>query len=438
MQYCKQLTDRYDVDVFVAGGGPSGVAAAVAAARMGKRVFLAETSGCFGGMGTTGMVPLLAPFDDGVNVVASGIGYEIRKNISHRIPLNAYWTPIDVEELKREYDRILIEAGVQVSLFTTLCDVISDGPYVTRVVLFAKSGMFTVKAKVYIDCTGDGDLCAFGGGEFEMGDENHQVMPQTLCSLWANVSEITEEPQNKWISKAYNDGVLSQEDHHLPGIRQCGNGIGGGNVGHIYDINPLDEVALTKAMMFGRRSVAEYYDYYRKYLNGYQNIALCVTAPVLGVRESRRILCDYMLNVEDFISRAVFEDEIGRYCYPVDVHVKGTDKVEYEKFENEYYSTLCYEKGESYGIPYRSLIPVSFDNVLVAGRCIGADRKMQASVRVMPGCFITGQAAGTAASLACETGNVRSVEIKAIQRALITLGAYLPNCSLYLNEDGLK
>lgn len=428
MQYNRQLENKYSVDVFVAGGGPAGVAAAVAAARMGKSVLLVDANGSFGGMGTTGMVPLFAPFDDGINVVASGIGYEIRKNISKKVPLNAYWTPIAVEELKLEYDRILTEAGVQVSLFTTLCDVICEDSKVQCVVLFAKSGMFTAKAKVYIDCTGDGDLCAFGGGEYLLGDENQEVMPQTLCSLWANLGEDTEEPQNKWISKAYADGILSQEDHHLPGIRSSGNGIGGGNVGHIYDKNPLDEVALTQAMMFGRRSVAEYRNYYNRYLDGYRNMVLCATAPVLGVRESRRIVCDYMLNVEDFIARAVFEDEIGRYCYPVDVHVKGTDKDVYQAFEKEYYSTLCYDKGESYGIPYRSLIPVSFENVLVAGRCIGTDRKMQASVRVMPGCFITGQAAGVAASLACETECVRRVDVKSVQGSLIELGAYLPNC----------
>ncbi|MBR5498357.1 MAG: FAD-dependent oxidoreductase [Clostridia bacterium] len=120
-------------------------------------------------------------------------------------------------------------------------------------------------------------------------------------------------------------------------------------------------------------------------------------------------------------------DEIGRYCYPVDIHVINNDKEEYERFREEYQQKLRYKKGESYGIPYRSLIPVSFKNVLVAGRCIGTDRQMQASVRVMPGCFITGQAAGVAASLACETENVRKISVKKLQENLIKLGAYIPN-----------
>lgn len=105
----------------------------------------------------------------------------------------------------------------------------------------------------------------------------------------------------------------------------------------------------------------------------------------------------------------------------------NTDKEEYECFREEYQQKLRYKKGESYGTPYRSFIPVSFKNVLVAGRCIGTDRKMQASVRVMPGCFITGQAAGVAASLACETENVRKISVKKLQENLIKLGAYIPN-----------
>ena len=430
MLYVKELKNKYDVDIIVVGGGPAGIAASVAASRMGKSVLLVESSGSFGGMGTIGLVPLMAPFDDGVNVVASGIGYEIRKNISKHTPLDSYWTPLALEELKREYDRILTEEHVQLSLFTTLCDAICEGSVIQGIVLSAKSGMFTAKAKIYIDCTGDGDLCAYGGGKYLVGDENHQVMPQTLCSLWANLDENMEEPQdqNQWISAAYANGILSQEDHHLPGIRIYGKGVGGGNVGHIYNTDPLDEVSLTKAMITGRKSIAEYQNYYNTYVNGCQNAVLCTTAPVLGVRESRRIVCDYMLNIEDFKKRAIFEDEIGRYCYPVDIHVDSTNKVAYEKFSDEYNNTYRYGKGESYGIPYRSLVPVSFDNVLVAGRCIGTDRAMQASVRVMPGCYITGQAAGVAASFASESGNVRNVRVNQIQNTLLSMGAYLPNC----------
>ncbi len=427
----KNIDIKYDVDVFVAGGGAAGVAAAVACARQGRTVFLAEATGCFGGLGTSGLVPAFAPFDNGVDIVAAGIGYEIRKNVSKNQPLNAYWARINVEELKREYDRIVKEAGVQFSFFTTLCEVLTDNGHVEGVVLYAKSGMFGVKASVYIDCTGDGDLCAMAGANFEKGDSNGNVMPPTLCSLWSNLSpeEIKKNKcsQNAYIEQAYKDGVLTHEDRHLPGFFPHENGIGGGNIGHIFNVDPLDETSLTEAMIWGRKSMLEYEQYYKKYMHGYEKIYLCSTASILGVRESRRIVCDYMLNVQDFINRAIFDDEIGRYSYPIDIHVTNTSKDEYDRFLREYEKDYKYEKGESYGIPYRSLIPKKLNNVLVAGRCIGTDKPMQASIRVMPGCFITGQAAGVAAALACEKKNVRSVDFDQLQQNLKELGAYLPN-----------
>ncbi len=431
MQYSRKLEIKYDVDVFVAGGGAAGVAAAVAASRGGKSVFLAEATGCLGGMGTTGLVPAFAPFSDGVNTVASGIGFEIKQSLKNTVPVNSSdwgsrWSIIDTEELKREYDRLLKSENISFSFFTSVCDVVCNDSRVEAVVLAAKSGMFAAKAKIYIDCTGDGDLCALGGGDFEIGDESNCVMPGTLCSLWANIDDDkVGGGQSEFIEQAYDDGVLSFKDRHLPGMYFRRNSVAGGNIGHTFGVNPIDERSLTEAMVWGRQSMVEYEKYYKTYLEGYENMTLCSTACVLGVRESRRIKCDYMLNFEDYMKRAVFDDEIGRYCYPVDIHVMNTGDKEFERFSKEY--DIRYDKGESYGIPYRSLVPDSFSNVLVAGRCIGTDRQMQASVRVMPGCFITGQAAGAAAALACETQDVRQVDMIKLQNALINLGAYLPN-----------
>ena len=257
MNYSKNLTQKYETDVFIVGGGAAGVAAAVACARQGKKVFLAESTGCFGGLGTSGMVPAFAPFDDGINVLADGIGMEIRKNVSKHKPLNSYWTVINAEELKREYDRIITQAGVEFSFFTTLYDVTVKGNQIENVILGSKSGLFTVKAKIYIDASGDGDLCYFGGGEYEMGDENGEVMPQTLCSLWINTdrSRVKYAP-NHFVEQAYKDGVLSVEDRHIPGFFYDIKGIGRGNIGHTFGINPTDEVSLTKAMLEGRTADA--------------------------------------------------------------------------------------------------------------------------------------------------------------------------------------
>lgn len=155
---------------------------------------------------------------------------------------------------------------------------------------------------------------------------------------------------------------------------------------------------------------------------------LVSTGAILGIRESRRIIGDYILNVEDFKNRAVFDDEIGRYCYPIDIHASKPDPAAYKKFEEEFTKTYRYNKGESYGIPYRCLVPKNLSNVLVAGRCISSDRYIQGSVRVMPGCYITGQAAGTAAAIAV-AGNThtRGFDTELLRKKLRDMGAYLPN-----------
>ncbi len=430
MIYQKNLDVKYDVDVFVAGGGAAGVAAALAASRQGKSVFLAEARGSFGGALTSGLVPSIGPYFDGVRMIATGIGYEFRQMVCKDIPKTDTWSPIKVEEVKLAFDEIMEKSSVKYTFFTTLCDVVAEGREIKYVVLNAKSGMFAVKAKVYIDCTGDGDLCALGGGEYECGDENGVVMGPTLCSLWANVDfskRCCEDDAH--IEDAIRDGVFTYADRHLPGMIKVdpGNGIGGGNIGHTFGTNPEDEESLTKAMSWGRKSMAEYEVYFKKYLKGYEDMTLVYTADMLGVRESRRIVCDYMMTLEDFKQRASFEDEVGRYCYAVDLHVMTTDKEDWERFQREYLEDYRYSEGESYGIPYRSLIPVSYSNCLVAGRCIGADRHIQASIRVVPGCFLTGQAAGVAAALASDMGGeVREISVADLQRKLVELGAYIP------------
>ncbi|MBQ8401325.1 MAG: FAD-dependent oxidoreductase, partial [Clostridia bacterium] len=327
MIYRKELTVRMDVDVLVAGGGASGTAAAVAAARMGKTVLLVEAGGALGGVGTSGMVPAFAPFDDGVNVLCAGIGMEIRRQVSTHIPVNTYWTSVDAEELKRTYDRIVTEAGVKVLFFTTVCDALCRDGHMEGVVLTSRTGLYAVTAKVFIDCTGDGTLNALGGGKFEIGNAEGKTMPPTLCSQWAGVDRDAYWQNNipAQLEKAIADGVFTYADRHLSGMFLREGGIAGGNIGHIFDNDPLDEASLTGAMMWGRASMLEYVRFYREYIKGCENVRLIGTGSMLGIRESRRTVCDYTLSVGDFLARAAFSDEIGRYCYPVDIHIMNTD-----------------------------------------------------------------------------------------------------------------
>jgi len=432
--YSKALETAYDVDVFVAGGGPSGVAAAVSAARSGAKVFLAESTGAFGGMATSAFVPAFAQFTDGVNFLADGFGREVREIACAGSPtIYDGWVVLNPEKLKVFYDGVVQKAGVTFSFYTNVVDAVAEGDRIAYAVLASKRGLFAVRAKTYVDCTGDGDMLAFAGGKFEFGENgDREVQPPTLCSIWSGIEfdKRTIGDQTA-LPKAIEDGVFSVPDLHLPGFFKNIPGVpkvGIGNVGHVFGVDSTDERSLTKAMLDARRRLPEYERYYKKYLTGYEKMQLVCTAPNLGVRESRRFVCDYMLDEKDFLSRAVFPDEIGRYAYPIDLHTSKADAAEFKKMWAEFKKKYRYKKGESYGIPYRSLLPVSFSNALVAGRCLGASRKMQASIRVMPGCFITGQAAGVAAALAAKVGGeTRQVKASDLQVALRAVKAYVPN-----------
>lgn len=430
----RRIAVRHEADVFVAGGGPAGVAAAVAAARQGARVFLAERNTCLGGMGTAGMLPLFMPFTDGVHMLAGGIGADIQRRLKeHGGTGPGSDVTIRAEVLKRVYDDLLVEANVQFLFHTSLIAVESDAGRVSAAILSGKSGLFAVKARVFLDCTGDGDLAAWAGAPFEKGDEHGNMMAGTLCSLWA---DIDWPAVNKGglgggesrLEDAFRDQVFTHEDRHLPGMFRVGQHTGGGNIGHTFGLDSTDERSITRALLWARKSLVEYERYYKKYLKGFEQMELVATASQLGARESRRILGDYVLNLEDFKSRAVFPDEIGRYNYAVDIHAAKPDLASYERYAEDF-KKLRYGKGESYGIPYRCLVPQKLTNVLVAGRCVSTDRYMQSSIRVMPGCFITGQAIGVAAAVCAQQGcDTRAVPAAELQRRLKDLGAYLPNC----------
>ncbi len=440
LDFSRRVEVRHDVDVFVAGGGPSGLAAATVAARQGAKVFLAEGHSCFGGMGTAAGLPALAFLGDGVNFVSSGFGSEVYDRIwsaggaapgteRSESPKDLFFI-YKPEVLKRVYDGMAGDAGFEFSFHTQFLDVDVSGGMVDCAICSGKSGIFAVKAKIYIDATGDGDLCARAGAPFEKGDENGSMQPGTLCSLWTDIDwERVCLCAEKELPKGFEKKIFSVEDRHLPGLFRTGLNSGWGNIGHTFGVDGTDERSVTKALIWGRKLALEYERFYKDCLKGYERMELLSTASLLGVRETRRIEGDYVLNLEDFKRRAVFEDEIGRFAYPVDIHPSKPSEETFKQFEDEF-KNLRYKPGESYGIPYRCLLPKGLENVYVVGRSISCDRYIQGSVRVMPGCFITGQAAGMAAAIAAGKGvSTREVELRELQKALLKIGAFLPNAS---------
>lgn len=446
-RFCRSIPVKHEVDVFVAGGGPSGLAAAVTAARQGARVFLAEGSACFGGMGTAAGLPMFCAPTDGVNVTSAGFGSDVYRELvdaggtapeTRGKPVGTFGFYYNPETLKRVYDALAESSGMAFSFHTQFVDVDAARGRVRQVVCAAKSGLFAVRAKVFIDATGDGDLCARAGAPFEKGDARGDMQPPTLLSLWcdvdwkrANKADCGIWRQCKDLPRAFKDKVFTVEDPHMPGLIPTGPHTAWGNVGHLFGTDGTDEASVTQALLRGRKLVLEYERFFKEYLTGFERMQLVGTGALLGVRETRRIVGDYVLNLEDFKRRAVFADEIGRFSYPVDLHATRPNRTSYKKFEKEF-ASLRYQPGESYGIPYRSLLPKALTNVYVVGRCISCDRHIQGSVRVMPACFITGQAAGMAAALAARRGlTTRQVSVRDLQGRLLRMGAFLPHAAAH-------
>lgn len=435
--YVRSIPLRDEVDVLVAGGGPAGVAAAVSAARLGARTLIVEGQGAFGGMGTLGLVPALGGMGDGVRTLSGGIGVEVARRLEGRDPRvrspeegSLASIPVDAEALKRVYDDMVEESGADFLFFTTLIDVIREGDRADVAVLGAKSGLFGVRARLMIDATGDGDLCARAEAAFDKGDADGVMMPGTLCSEWSGIdwdaARASGQKLSDEVEQALADGFFSQDDYHCTGIWRTGPDAGGGNMGHLFGVDNTDERSVSPAMAWGRRLAVEYGRFFETRMKGFEGLRMTQTAPLPGIRETRRVLGDHVLSVEDFHARAVFADEIGRCHYPVDIHPCRPGREDFDRFLEEFRGEFRYGPGESYGIPYRCLLPRGLDNVYAVGRCVSADRRMIGSVRITGACFLTGMAAGAAAAMAAEgDGRTRGVDVEALRERLREAGVFL-------------
>lgn len=415
MDWNRELQIRYTPDVLVIGGGPAGCAAAYAAARGGASVLLVEGAAFLGGMGTAALVPLFLGFSDGEHFLAGNFGRELLCRM-HTAGRHSYRQRPDAEvihpeALKRAYEELLLEAGVQVLLTTRMVDVCSSGGKIEACILSGKSGVYAARARQYIDCTGDGDLCVRAGAQYAKGDEDGLLMGGTLCSQWTGAQwhRTSGEAHNSHIDQAVAEGVLSVADYHLPGLMQQSGLITNGNTGHCFGLDGTDDESLTQAMSLGRRQLKEYEQYYRRYLPGFEHLELLTSGAQMGVRETRIIRGRERLTLEDFLSRRKFPNEIARFAYCVDIHAGNSSREKYDLYYDEFHR-YRYQPGESYGVPYGVILPEGLKNCYVAGRCVSTDRYMQSSLRVMPGCMLTGMAAGFAAAHGArhglETGDV--------------------------------
>lgn len=434
-------------DIIVCGAGPAGMCAAVSAARCGSKVLLIESSGMLGGTNTLSLVGPLMTYHNRGKLIIGGIANEIvarlnqtNSTLGHlRDPLDFCdtITPVDPEALKDLYFKMISEEKIDLLLHTMLVDVQKEGKKVTKIVVANKAGLQELEAKVFVDCTGDGDLCYYAKNEFILGrSEDHLCQPMTMPFVVGGVDldkvrcEMEKNPDNfvlgddwdhKYIGvsgffKEVNiakengdfdinrDRVLLFED-----VKKNQVTINMTRVLTLCGVNPYER---TKAEIEGRRQVKVAFNFLKKYIPGFENSYIVSTPTQIGIRETRHIVCDYMMNKEDIFALRKFDDAVCLGAFPMDIHSPTGADMEFDEVQND----KCYE------IPFRSLIPVSLDNVLVAGRPIGCTHEAAASVRVSPVAMALGEVAGVAASLAND-GIIRNVNYYELKRKLESAGA---------------
>src|ERR1017187_7277168 len=408
-------------DIVVAGGGPSGAAAAICAARLGAKVLLLEAIGSMGGMGTNALVSNWYSMFDGERPVIGGFIQELvetlcRNNQATPEAIENYQKGKNIgsvgfnpEGLKLLFDKLCKDAGVEVRYFTRVIDADVDRSRsrVNGVITSNVEGYRYIAAKAFIDGTGDAvlaDLC--GAKSRAAGKDTKDIMPPTLCAMISDIDydRLKKAQQAAMIEKAIAEDYFTQSDRHVPGLFRSGATTATMNAGHLFHTNALDCRSLSDGLVKGRLLAQEYAGFYRKYMKGCENMQVVGTGTLLGIRESRRIVGEYELNYADFKARRHFADDIAIYCKGVDIHVYDLSPEEYHRYYEEFTSLDKLKKGENYGIPYGVLVPKGWSNLWVGGRCTSTDIKVNGAIRDQPACSMMGQAAGTAAVQSIRTG----------------------------------
>ena len=438
------IDDGYDVCVL--GGGPAGTAAAICAARLGARVLLVEATGCLGGLGTSGLVTAFDPMANGEERLVCGLMGEIVDTLHRQGELGPkeapgvyarayhHWTPFRLEGYKRLLDHLAVSAGVEVRFFTRLIDVDADRQQrrLRGVVIHNIEGYRFIRAGTFVDGTGDAVLADLAGVPCrEAGRDTPRIMPSTLCSLFAGLDFEREDGlKRQWAlaAQAVAEGFFTQPDRQFPGMFESGCQVGNLNAGHMFNLNALRCRDLSDGIMLGRRLAREYLEFFRTRVPGCERIEHVTTASIVGVRESRRIVGEYELTVDDYLARRKPADTIGLFNKFIDVHPYDCSDAEWQRFVHEKDDrAMRLQPGESFGIPYRILVPKGWTNLWVAGRCVSSDVRTHGVIRVQPAASMMGQAAGTAAVQSLRTGQPAcALDTAALVAALRGQGVYLP------------
>jgi hypothetical protein len=427
-----------EYDIAVLGGGPAGIAAAVAASRAGRRTLLIERYGFLGGMGTaagvTNFCGLHANVYGEMHRVVQGVASDLLDRIDRLGGLNAphlilgkiFAQAYDTAAYKIAADDLLAAHKVDI-LFHALGAgvVMHDDKRINALMIETKAGRQAVRANIFIDCSGDGDLAAWSGAPYEIGDNAGSMLypsmmfrlngvdPERAGEAWRTIPALMEQaeaagthkfprkaaivrPQRSQIEWRVNFTQLARKDGTA--------------------VNGLEPDDLTRGEIEGRRQAIKAFEFLRT-VPGFEKSYIVDLPPQLGIRETRRVVGGYTLSGEDVLGCASFEDSIGVNGWPIESHVAGDVIFRFPPIpESRGFNEL----------PYRMLVPEGVDNLLIAGRCASMTHDGQSAARVSGACFAMGEAAGSAAALALSGNtNPRDIAVENLQQALKAQGAFI-------------
>lgn len=420
-------------DLIVVGAGLTGVAAAVSARRQGMEVLLIEKAGFLGGAPATCLINPFMPYctkvENGKLALSQGFFAELQgllREVGGYVGgTNTLAEGSRHEELHEEYvklalDRLIVREGVQPLFHAYLCGVEKEGDTIQAVQVATKCGVLRFEAKYFVDCTGDADLAVMAGCPFHLGREDGLCQPMTLCFRIGNIDIPTFDKNRPLMQKLYKqfqaEGKIKNPRENVLLFYTHVDGMLHFNTTRVIKLDPTNPFDVTNAEMMAREQMFELYYFLRDNIPGCEKSQLLYSAGEIGVRESRMIDGEYLLNQDDLINCVKFEDRIAAGNYDIDIHnPEGTGT-------SHYY----FAPGTWYTIPYRSLLPKNTDNLLVAGRCISTTHEAQASIRIMPIVATLGHAAGVASGLANKAGvGVKDVDVKQLQKQLEAEGAFI-------------
>ncbi len=429
-----------EFDVVVLGGGPAGIAAATAAARCGSSTLLIERYGFLGGAGTAAGLSTFCGLHANVHgehrQVVHGIADDLLGRLDRMDALNAPHTTFadqiqaqayDISAYKIAADDLLVGSGVKILFHAFAVGITkSSDRMIDTVIVESKSGRAAIRGRMFIECSGDGDLLAWSGAQFELGDgHGGMLFPTSMFRIsgvdpvkagraWDLIPKLMEEaeerdgrkfPRKKPIVRPQKNPIEWRAN-----LTQVKNPDGS-------PVSGIDVEQLSYGEMEGRRQCWDVFQFIREVTPGFEKAYIVEIAPQIGIRETRRAIGAYMLSDTDILGCVDFDDAIGVNGWPVEAHVAGDVVIKFPPIpQSRGYNQM----------PYRMVVPQGIDNLLVAGRCASMTHDGQSSARVSGPCFVMGQAAGTAAHLALGSNvTPAGIDVPALQRRLVADGAFL-------------